>query len=193
MQIARPTTIQTIPEDAKRVFNGKIFDVYQWEQELFDGSKVTFEKLKRPDTAYTIPITSDQKLILVEQTQPGRTPYVGLLGGRIEHGETAEEGARRELLEEAGIKAGQLILWESFQFLPKIDWAIYCFVARDIQVVRKQSLDPGERMKLIYVTFDEFIDLVSQEKFTDVEVALKVLRIEKNTLRLNEIKRLFFD
>src|SRR5215467_9321922 len=32
-----------IPEHAERVFQGKIFDVYQWPQKLYDGSTATFE------------------------------------------------------------------------------------------------------------------------------------------------------
>ena len=36
-----------IPKNATKVFSGKTFDVYQWEQEMFDGSKKIFEKLKR--------------------------------------------------------------------------------------------------------------------------------------------------
>lgn len=39
----------TIPPNAQRVFSGKIFDVYQWPQPLFDGSIATFEVAKRLD------------------------------------------------------------------------------------------------------------------------------------------------
>ena len=46
MEIQRPKSKQPIPENAKRVFKGIIFDVYQWEQELYNGSKAVFEKLK---------------------------------------------------------------------------------------------------------------------------------------------------
>jgi hypothetical protein len=36
-----------IPEHAKKVFAGKTFDVYHYEQKMFDGSTQIFEKLKR--------------------------------------------------------------------------------------------------------------------------------------------------
>jgi ADP-ribose pyrophosphatase len=193
MSIVRPTSSQPIPKEAKRVFKGKIFDVYQWEQELFDGSKAIFEKLKRPDTAYVIPVTIDKKLILTEQMQPGRTSFIGLLGGRVEIGESPEESARRELIEEAGLEATTLQLWESFQFLPKLDWAIYCFLAKDCRSVGDQCLDAGEKIKLLEVTFDEFIDLVSQENFGDLEIALKFLRISKDQNRLKKTKKLFLE
>src|SRR6266566_6607661 len=165
MSIPRPASRQPIPPNARRVFRGTLFDVYQWEQQLFDGSTAVFEKLKRPDTAYVIPVTPGRKLLLAEQVQPGATPVVGLLGGRLEDGETPEDGARRELLEEAGLEPGRLLLWDSYQFLPKIDWAIFTFVAYDCQAVKGQSLDAGEKIKLIQVSFDELLDLVRQERF----------------------------
>ena len=49
MTIEKPQSKQPIPINAKKVFQGIIFDVYQWEQKLFDGTVATFEKLKRPD------------------------------------------------------------------------------------------------------------------------------------------------
>ena len=191
MIIPRPPSRQPIPPDARRVFKGRLFDVYQWEQRLFDGSTATFEKLKRPDTAYVIPLTADRKLVLAEQEQPGASAVIGLLGGRLEDGEAQEEAASRELLEEAGLMANDLILWDSYQFLPKLDWAIYTFIAKDCKRVRDQSLDAGESIRLIEVSFDEFLDLVRQDRFGDLEVALRVLRIAMDPRRLKETRELF--
>ena len=191
MTTIRPQSRQPMPDDARRVFKGRLFDVYQWDQRLFDGTTATFEKLKRPDTAYVIPVTSEGKLILVEQLQPGATTVMGLLGGRIEDGETPEQGARRELREEAGLEAGTISLWDSYQFLPKIDWAIYTFVARNCTFAQNQMLDGGEKIKLVHVSFDEFLKLVSRENFGDLEVALRVLRMSSDPVRLERMKDLF--
>lgn len=45
-----------IPSHATKVFSGVIFDVYQWEQELFNGNIATFEALRRPSTVIIIPV-----------------------------------------------------------------------------------------------------------------------------------------
>lgn len=82
MDISRPTSKQPMPENAKRVFKGILFDVYQWQVNGYDGSTKTFEKLKRPDTAMVIPVTEDGKIILAFQEQPYKKPFVGLIGGR---------------------------------------------------------------------------------------------------------------
>jgi 8-oxo-dGTP diphosphatase len=52
----------------------------------------------------------DDRLLLIRRKYP---PYVGayaLPGGFIDVGETVEDGCRRELMEEAGIAAGELKL-----------------------------------------------------------------------------------
>ena len=61
MEINRPQSKQPIPANAKKVFHGVIFDVYQWEQEMFDGTKEIFEKLKRPDTVVVFPCSRTEK------------------------------------------------------------------------------------------------------------------------------------
>jgi hypothetical protein len=45
-----------IPSHAHKVFSGVIFDVYQWDQELFNGKIATFEAIQRPSTVIVIPV-----------------------------------------------------------------------------------------------------------------------------------------
>jgi hypothetical protein len=87
VKIERPVSRQPIPENAKLAFKGKIFDVYQWEQEMYDGSKTIFEKIKRPDTVVVFPVLDDGTILLTEQEQPGREPFIDAPGGRVDEGE----------------------------------------------------------------------------------------------------------
>jgi ADP-ribose pyrophosphatase len=98
MNIKKPISKQPLPKHAKKVFEGIIFDVYQWEQKMFDGTTQTFEKLKRPDTVTVIPITHDGMIMLTKQEQPGKQAFVGAAGGRVDYGEGIIEAAKRELL-----------------------------------------------------------------------------------------------
>jgi ADP-ribose pyrophosphatase len=45
-----------IPPHASKVFSGIIFDVYQWDQQLFNGKIATFEALTRSSTVIVIPV-----------------------------------------------------------------------------------------------------------------------------------------
>jgi len=75
MDIERPKSRQPIPDHAKRVFKGVIFDVYQWEQEMYDGARTIFEKVKRTDVVVVFPVLPDGKyeaeeFILWDAQQP---------------------------------------------------------------------------------------------------------------------------
>ena len=191
MQIKRPISRQPIPKTAKLVFKGIIFDIYQWKQKLFDGTYQTFEKSKRQDTVNVIPITTDGKIVLSKQEQPGSEPFIGAFGGGIEDKENPLNAAKRELLEETGFKAKEFIIWNATQFIDKIDWAIYTFIAKDCSVSQEQQTDAGEKIKLIYLTFDEFMDVITQPNYRDSEVALKIFQLSNNPKKLADLRKLF--
>ena len=51
MGITRLVSKQPLPKNARKIFSGILFDVYQWDVKGYNGSTRTFEKLKRPDAA----------------------------------------------------------------------------------------------------------------------------------------------
>ena len=166
-----------LPEQAKRVFKGIIFDVYQWQQKMFDGSEATFEALKRPSTVLVL-ATNGPSIYICEEEQPGRPVTLSLFGGRQEEGEEPLTCAKRELLEEAGLTSDD---WEEhrvYQPMIKMDWAIHLFIARDCKKVAEQALDAGERITIKKMHFDEFMALVKTDQFTDTELALEILRFD---------------
>lgn len=190
--IARPESRHPLPPHAKRVFKGEIFDVYQWEQELFDGTKATFEKLVRDDVVTVIPITAAGRIMMTEEEQPGHAPFLSLIGGHVEPGEAPRAAAGRELLEEAGMEAGRLDLWYATQISAKIDYANFVFIARGCRIVAPQRLEAGERIELSEVSFDEFVERIADDRFRNIDVALRVLRALRRPGGIEEIKGLFF-
>lgn len=191
MEIPQPKSKQPIPDTATRVFKGVIFDVYQWEQRLYDGTIATFEKLKRADSAVVFPVLPDGRILLTEQEQPGKEPFIGACGGRIDEGEDALAAARRELLEESGYTAREFVLWDARHPTSKIDWVIYTFIAKGLERVAEPSLDGGEKIKLKPVTFDEFVELGSSGHFSEKEVSGKLLEAKYDSKKRKELRNLF--
>ncbi|MEK7063358.1 MAG: NUDIX hydrolase [Patescibacteria group bacterium] len=191
MRINRPYRKTTIPENAKLVFEGVIFDVYQWEQELFDGSKTTFEKLSRPDTAIIYPVLSDGRILLIKDSQPDQT-YLCAPMGRVENDETPERAAARELLEETGYTVTDIMpLHESAPYYSKVDWRVYAFVGVGASKVGEHTTDPGERIKLFPVTFNELIELASKPDFDDPRLTMLVLEAKANPGKMEELRKKF--
>jgi len=157
-----------IPSHAKKVFSGVIFDVYQWPQEMFDGSHETFEMLQRADTAEVIAV-KDGKILLQEQEQPNKPIFYCLPGGRIEEKEEPLAGAKRELLEESGFVSEQ---WENFHCVKpfsKVEWNMYVYVARDCRLIQEQRLDAGEKINTHWITLDELIEMIDTGKVSRIE------------------------
>ena len=193
MNIQRPKSKQPIPSHAKKVFKGVMFDTYQWEQEMFDGTKATFEKIKRPDTVVVFPVLPDGKIILTEQEQPGKVPFIGATGGRVDEREDILSAAKRELLEESGYEAEDYILWDSQHPVGKIDWVVYTFIAKKLKKVADLNLDAGEKIKLLPLTLDELIDVATDKNtyFAEQEIVFKFLEAKFDSVKKKELEELF--
>ena len=192
MEPERPVSKQPIPPHAKKVFAGVLFDVYQWEQEMFDGSTATFEKLKRPDTVVVFPVLDDGHILLTEQEQPGKPPFIGAAGGRVDEGEGILAAAKRELLEETGYEAEEFELWHAEQPASKIEWAVFLFVAKGLKKVTEMNLDAGEKIRLKPVTFDEFVEIATGDNnFAEREIIPYVLRAKLDPDKMAKLRALF--
>lgn len=180
-----------IPPHARLAFKGKIFEVWQWEQELYDGSTATFERLRRPNTANVIAIVGE--LIMVqEQEQPDSGAFISIPGGRSDDGEDSLLAAKRELLEETGYVSDD---WELFlETCPaaKIEWTVYTYIARNCRKVAEPDLDPGEKITTRLVSLEEFISLGVREDFSERDLQPHLLLAVSDNAKREEFRRRVF-
>lgn len=179
-----------IPAEAKKVFQGVIFSVYQWQQAMFDGSTATFEMLKRANTIEVI-ATQGDKILMSRQSQPNKHNFYSLFGGRAEENEDPLVTAKRELREESGLESDDWELLKSFQPVHKMDWEIFTFVARNCQKMAEPHLDPGEKIETIICSFEEFEKIVCADDYWGKELALDVLKMKQNGT-IDEFKKKLF-
>lgn len=191
-EIEYPSSLQPIPENAKLVFKGLIFEVWQWQQTMFDGSVKTFEKAKRKSSVGILPITKDGKIIISYQQQPQMRPFISLLGGVVDEDEDPIDAAERELLEEAGMKAEKIELWFAVQTAAKVEWPIYIFIAKGCEEIANQNLDSGEKIEIKKINWEEFKDLVFDENFRDSEIKHSFLKAMQEEGGLEKLKNFIF-
>lgn len=172
--------VEPIPTEATNVFSGTIYSVWQWEQKLFDGSFTTWEGLKRADTAHTVGVLPDGRILLTEDAQPGRGSVLTPPGGQVDPGETPEETAKREFVEETGYEIGTLVPWHYYRASTKMDWYIYAFVGRDLKKVGEPASNEGERATVKTFSFEELLQLgrTSEDRVVLRDRILRILLLE---------------
>jgi ADP-ribose pyrophosphatase len=163
MQRIVPQNAILIPPNAKRVFEGIMFDVYQWPQKLFDDTTVTYEMLRRPDTAQIIAI-KDGKFVVINEQQAGRPAFLRFPGGRVEPGESWEEAAARECKEELGLSFANWRLVDVVQPFTKLDWFVANLVTTDVTEEAEATPEGGEKIEVLYLTLDELKARLNKEQ-----------------------------
>ncbi len=194
--------IKMIPKKAKKTFKGIIFEVYQWKQKMFDNTYETFEIAKRKNTVQIILVEKkNKKIILADEKQPLKKRKNSFIGGRIEEKETPLQTAKRELLEETGMK-GKLKKLKTFKTRGKLEWKIHYYIAYDLKKIQKPQFDSGEKIKLKKVTLKQFLKIILEENYPSTDIAnyLKTIILkeiyEKNKNKkeaLKKIEKLLFE
>jgi len=159
-----PTHARLIPDEAVRVFEGEIFDVYHWQQQLFDGSYARYEMLRRPDTVVILAIDEDGQIIMVDEEQSGGIVRKNHLPvGRVEPTDRSVlEAAQREMREETGYEFSQWDLLNVSQPESKIEWFVHLFLARHADARHEPALDPGEKIIVKRVPYAEAIQKLAK-------------------------------
>ncbi len=182
-----------VPNHAKRVFKGVIFDVYHWKQKMFDGSKKTFEIIKRQHTVLVV-ATVKNKIVILKQKQPAMEWFYSVPSGRMDiPGEGPKQTALRELLEETGLKPKRMKLWRTVRHTGKVVFNVYIYVAQDCVKVAKQQLDQGEKITVKYLTFEQLLKLAAHERFYEGELQKDFLLAKLNKSIKRKLKKVIFD
>lgn len=154
-----PEGAKLIPPEGESKFVGEVYEVFQWPEPMFDGSVATFEMLRRPDTVKIVAI-KDGRVIVTYQRQPRADWFYDFPGGKVDAEDTNElEAAKREMLEETGMRFQNWKLVEAHQPFRKIDWIVYTFVATGFIDQSTQKLDSGEEIKVLEMEWDEVLRL----------------------------------
>lgn len=155
-----------IPENAELMFSWVRSQIYQWDQEIYDGSQRRFELIRFIDGAFVLPILPDGRILLTRQEQPGRSEFISLPGGSFDSpDEDPLECARRELREETGHSSDSFSEWMVYHGTNNVYTQVHYYIARDCTQIWDIVWDGGERISLFTVSFDEFLELSSDPWF----------------------------
>jgi ADP-ribose pyrophosphatase len=131
-----------------------------------DESTHDFYVIESSDWINVIPITSDNRVVLIEQYRHGTSEItLEIPGGMVDQGESPAEAAGRELLEETGYNHAGLELIGRTRPNPAIlnNW-LHLYVARDCQLVQAPQFDSSEHIGVRLEPLAEIPKLIASGK-----------------------------
>ncbi len=126
------------------------------------GKIHSFFVLESQDWVNVIPLLSNDKVVLIKQFRHGvRRFTLEIPGGIVEPGDTPEISAKKELLEETGYKAKEIIPLGWVYPNPAIlNNRCYTYVAKGLNGEGKQLLDDKEDIEVVIRPLEEIPSLI---------------------------------
>ena len=160
--------------------------VKNYEIKLNNGKTIHREQIyksgREGNSVTVLPVTKDNHVILVIEPRvfTKRTVGVEAPAGYVEDGEKASEAAERELLEETGFKAKELIqLREYYCDMGSFAGLTSSFIAKDCKNISEQKLDSDEFIAIIECTIDEAKELIKMQYIKDINTIYLIENLEK--------------
>ena len=134
---------------ARRELNhGKLFTIEQLDLEFSNGERRRYERLRSKGlgAVIVVPMRDDETVLLVREYAAGLHHYeIGLVKGRLDEGESILEAAQRELREEAGYAARELVELTQLSLSPGyMTHVTHVVLARDLYPDRLPGDEPEE-------------------------------------------------
>jgi 8-oxo-dGTP pyrophosphatase MutT (NUDIX family) len=149
------------------VMRGRVWDVVRDEVDLGDAGSVTREYVKHPGAVAVLALDDRDRVFFVRQYRhPVRMELWELPAGLLDVvGEDPVTAARRELLEEADLKAERWdLLVDWFNSPGGMDEALRLFLARDVSIVEElhRHVRTEEEAGMVgrWVPFEEALEAV---------------------------------
>lgn len=137
---------------SEELLDTSVFKVTKARSVSPQGTEGDYIVIKARDWATVIPVLGDNFLMVKQWRHGQKGLSIEFPGGVIESGETPEEGARRELMEETGFSAGKLIHLGTMNPNPALFAnRFHVFVAEDLRDDGTQRLDHDEFLNYLTI------------------------------------------
>ena len=139
------------------IYEGKILKLRKDEVELPGGNVASREIIEHNGGSGVIAVTEDDEILLVKQY---RRPYdevtLEIPAGKLNPGESPEENARRELSEETGYEADELIDFGKIYPSPGYTGeVIRIYYAPSVKKLGEAHTDEDEFLSLVKMPLDD--------------------------------------
>ena len=165
----------------RRVYSGRVINLDIDTVRFPDGSVGELEMVRHSGASAVVPFLSDPfgndpQLLLVKQYRYAAEDYLyEVPAGRLSAGESPEECARRELLEETGCRAERIEpLLTTYTTPGFTDERIHLFMATELTRGTMQH-EPDEFISLEVIPLSRALLMIERSEIRDGKTALAIL------------------
>lgn len=150
----------------KTLLHTPVFDVTEQNETAANGIKGDYVAMKAPDWAMVIAQLDDSFILVRQWRHASEKLTLEFPGGVVDSDEEPADAARRELLEETGFEAGELIHLGSVSPNPALfKNRFHVFLARKLRATGDQKLDDDELLTYETMPVNEVIERYGGEMF----------------------------
>lgn len=168
-------------ESSRRVYTGRIISVDVDKVRFPNGATGELEMVRHPGASAVVPFlddpkSSDPQIILIRQYRYAANGFVHEVpAGRLDNGEDPRDCALRELKEETGYLAKELIPLTTFYTTPGFtDEKIHLFAATGLTEGTSQ-LESDEVLDLVRVPVSRALEMISTGELVDGKSMVAIL------------------
>ena len=159
-------------------WQGRLFSVVLSDVTYPDGSVHRHEEIRAPDVVRVYAVERNSVLLTSEARPGSRDRVTRVPAGRIEEGESPEEAARRELLEETGYQAQDIKLIRTCSPILKFRHRVHHYLATSL-TRGAQSLQHGEDIQVGFVPIAAARAMVFEGSIPEDTIAMTLLLIHE--------------
>ncbi|WP_339062569.1 NUDIX hydrolase [Tepidibacillus marianensis] len=157
------------------IYDGKIIKLSVDTVQLPNGKQATREIVRHPGAIGILAVTEENRILLVKQfRKPIDQELFEIPAGKLEPNEDPKESAIRELKEETGYSATNMVQFTKFYTSPGFaDELIYLYRAEGIHAGIANP-DEDEFVELLEFTLEECLEMIQNGKIIDAKTIVTI-------------------
>lgn len=164
------------PKSSEIIYRGRVVTLRLDTVKLPNGEEVTREIVEHRGAVAIVPLLNETTVVMVRQFRLAANEYLlEVPAGTLERGEEPIDCAHRELSEEIGYRAGEMMpLFQQYLAPGYSSEVLHVFLARDLTKTR-QATDPDESIEVVFTRISDIKEMIMRGDIKDAKTIAGLL------------------